>query len=278
MRLLVPVGSGEVEVFRGGHDGGRPPVCLAHPGDAVVEGTLELVAEVAPDSEILGVNPRGVGGSSPAPPPSLESMVEDVEAARLVLGIRRCVFWGMSGGGWLGLLYARSFPASVAGLVVESACLCFRERLRDPACVLSPFHPAWREALTERGLLQPESHDAPSPGADTEWLELPFVGQVLRRHDGPALLVSPAPAGPAMQRIMPALWEFDARAWAGEIRAPTLVLGGTADPITPLAHARAVHAAIAGSAFAAIADAGHVPSAQRHPEALRAVREFVPAV
>lgn len=278
MRLLVPVGGGEVEVFRGGRGGGRPPICAAHPGDAFVEGTIELLAEGAPEREIVCVNPRGVGGSSPAPPSSLEQMVEDVEAARLVLGIGRWLFWGMSGGGWLGLLFARRFPASVAGLIVESACLCFRERLRDPTCVLSPFHPAWRDALTERGLLQLESHAAPSAGADTEWLEIAGVGQVFRRRDGPALLVSPTALGAAMQRIMPALWEFDSRPWIGEVRAPTLVLCGTADPIVPVAHARAVHEAIAGSAFAAIAGASHVPSAQRHPDAIRVVRTFAQSV
>jgi 3-oxoadipate enol-lactonase len=273
-RLLVPVVDGEVEAFRGGCGGRRPSVCAAHPADPFTAGTVELLAAIVPEAEILCVNPRGLGGSSPAPPPSLESMVEDVEAARLVLGVRRSLFWGMSGGGWLGLLYARRFPDAVAALVVESACLCFRERLRDPACVLSPFHPAWRDALGERGLVDPESHAAPSGGADTEWLELPGVGQVFRRSGGPALLVSPVAVGPAMQRIMPALWELDARPWIGEVRAPVLVLCGTADPIVPLAHARAVHEALPGSTFVAIDGAGHVPSTQRHPDAVSAVRAF----
>jgi proline iminopeptidase len=274
-RVLLQVAGGNVELVRGGRGDGCPTICAAHPADAFVEGTVELLSEAAPGSEIVCVNPRGLGGSSPAPTLSLEQMVDDVEATRLSLGIERWAFWGMSGGGWLAQLYAKRFPSSVAGIIVESACLCFRDRLRDPACVLSPFFPAWQSALTERGLLQLDSHAAPSPGADTDWFDLPNVGQVFRRRGGPALLVSPAPAAPAMQRIMPRLWEFDSRPWIREVRTPTLVLCGIADPIVPVSHAKTVHEAVAGSTFAAIEGASHVPTAQRHPDALRAVQDFI---
>lgn len=266
-RLLLRVAGGDVEIIRGYRSGGGPILCAAHPAEAFAEGTVEVLSEAVPGSEVVCVNP--------APALSLDSMVDDLEAARREPGVDRWVFWGMSGGGWLAQLYAKRYPDSLAGLVIESACLCFRERLRDPSCVLSPFHPAWRNALDERGLLSLDSHAEPISSAGGEWLNLPSVGQVFRRRGGPALLVSPAPVAPAMQRIMPALWEFDSRSWIRGIRAPTLVLCGTADPILPVSHAKAVHEAIAGSAFAAIGGASHVPTSQRHPEAQRAVQDFV---
>lgn len=50
----------------------------------------------------------------------------------------------MSRGGWLAQIYARRHPDALVGIIVESTCLCFRGRLADSACALSPFFPAWR--------------------------------------------------------------------------------------------------------------------------------------
>src|SRR5436305_1265651 len=80
-----------------------------------------------------------------------------------------------------------------AGIIFEGACACFRERLADSVCVLSPSYPAWCGALEEAGLLDPESHREASPADDTEWIEVQTVGSVFRRRDGSALLVSPMP-------------------------------------------------------------------------------------
>jgi 3-oxoadipate enol-lactonase len=78
-----------------------------------------------------------------------------------------------------------------------------------------------------------------------------------------------------MRAAMPALWAFDARPWLSDIRCPTLVLAGTADPVVPLPHARALHRSIAGAQLAVIEGGGHVPSAQGNAEARAAVAAFV---
>ncbi|PYQ56565.1 MAG: hypothetical protein DMF53_25215, partial [Acidobacteria bacterium] len=137
-------------------------------------------------------------------------MVDDLEAVRRSLDLERWVFWGMSGGGWLAQIYAHRHPDALAGIIVEGACPCFRERLADPVCVLSPFFPAWRGALETAGLLDPESHREAGLD-DTEWIEIPNVGSVFRRRNGPALLISPMPVSDGMRRVMPELWKFDSR-------------------------------------------------------------------
>lgn len=248
-----------------GNDGIEIFLCAAHPAEPFGEGTVELLAAMS-GARVVCVNPRG---------PRLEEMVEEIDAARRELGVERWVFWGMSGGGWLAQIYAYRYPDALSGIIVEGACACFRERLADPACVLSPFFPAWRTALETAGLLDPESHREVGSADDTEWIEIQGVGSVFRRLNGPALLVSPMPVSDGMRRVMPELWKFDSREWLSTIRVPTLVLSGTADPVVPIAHARAVHEAVPGSRWVAVEGAGHVPVAERRPEVGEAVGAFL---
>ncbi len=266
----------DLEAFRGGTDGDGPVVCAAHPAAAFGVDTVALLAGSAP-AGVVCINPRGIGGSTPAGPAPLEQMVDDMEGARGELGLGPWVFWGMSGGGWLAQIYAHRHPQGLRGIIVESACLCFRERLADPGCALSPFFPAWRDALGARGLYAEGSHARPSSGDDTEWIDVAGVGQVFRRRGGPALLVSPLAVDAPMRRAMPILWTFDARAWIGTVRVPTLVIAGSADPVVPLARVRAVHEAVAGSRFFVADGGGHVPTAERRADVAGAVRSFLAA-
>lgn len=276
-RRILAVGDARLEVFVGGSaDPSAPTIVVAHPAAAFAQSTVELLAGLVP-ARVVCINGRGIGGSSAFAEGSTTSfadIVDDIESVRRRLDIGRWTFWGMSGGGWLAQVYAHRHPTALASIVVESACACFRERLRDPACALSPFFPAWRDRLQADGLLVDDAHDDPSP-ADTEWIEMPGLGRVFRRHDGPALLVSPMPLDADMLRAMPMLWTFDAREWLATVRVPTLVVCGSADPIVPVAHARAVHEAIAGSRFVVVEGAGHVPTAEGRPDSATAVRELV---
>lgn len=278
----IAVQGAQIEVFQLGQLGqveqsaGALVVAAAHPASVFSADTARLLAGTTQTS-VVCINPRGLGGSSPADDVSFERMVDDIESVRRQLGLPRWVFWGMSGGGWLAQLYARRHPDALAGIIVESACACFRDRLADPTCALSPFFPAWREPLQARGMLIEGSHANPSPADDSEWTEVDGVGLVFRRRGGAALLVSPMPVGPDMERAMPALWTFDSRDWLGELCTPALVIAGSADPVVPVHRVRALHQALPGSTFVVIEDGEHVPSAEGRPEAVEAVRAFLAA-
>jgi pimeloyl-ACP methyl ester carboxylesterase len=268
---LITIGDVALEVIRserGGEAG--PTVLAAHPADDFGVATVSLLASAA-GAPVVGVNPRGNGASSPGLQ-TLEQMADDIEAVRQRLGLGKLVFWGMSGGGWIGLALAHRHPQAVAGLMLESACACFRARAADPACLLSPLHPSWRPALEARGLIAPGAHDQ-APAA-TEWLEVEGVGAVIRHRGGPALLVSPFPISARMQAVMPALLSFDARPWLARLRMPALVMWGTDDPVVPRAHAQALALGLAAP-LTSIAGGGHVPVAQGHPDGAAAVRAFL---
>jgi 3-oxoadipate enol-lactonase len=274
----IEVPGGVLDVTVGPAFPGVPAVCAAHPAAPFTEGAVDLLQEIT-GASIVCINLRGIGRSSPVPsssaPYAFDSMVDDLDAVRGRLGLRSWVFWGMSGGGWLGQAYACRYPAALAGLVLESTCSCFRLRLADPACILSPFHAQWRPALERRALIDHDSHaDVGDPSA-TEWLEVDGVGSVFRRRDGPALLVSPTPVSAEMRTAMPLLWAADFRESLWVIRTPTLVIGGSADPIVPLTHIRSLHGKIAGSRLLIVDGGGHVPTAARHSQVIDAARSFL---
>ena len=277
-RRLVDVSGGALEVFIAPARSSGPSVCAAHPAGVFTEGAAKLIREMAEVGAVC-VNVRGIGQSSAVPPGGarydLESMVDDLDVVRQRLGLDAWVFWGMSGGGWLGLEYAFRHPRALRGLIVESACPCFRLRLADPACILSPFHPSWRAALDKLGLISPDSHAAIGDRDATEWIDVNGVGSVFRRCNGSALLVSPMPVAPEMRAAAPLLWTIDLRESLPAIRTPTLVIGGSADPIVPLSHVQSLHDGVAGSSLLIVEGGGHVPTTMRSKEVADTARTFL---
>lgn len=276
-RRRVPVGStgAWIEVLDGG-DAAGGVVAAAHPMVSLGVEPLSLLAGVT-GARVLAFNARGLGGAcsvETGDDASLDRMVEDFEEARRALGAPRWLWWGMSAGGYLGQLYAHRHPEAFAGLLLDSTAPCFREAVLDPASVLSPEHSRWRESLGRAGLLGPID-DALVEDRRLAWRDVAGVGRVLRLIDGPAILVSPIDPPPGMQRGVAALWRFDARPWLATIRMPTLVLAGPEDPIVPLAHARALHAAIPGAEFLEPPGMGHTPVSVQPDAIAVAVRPFV---
>jgi 3-oxoadipate enol-lactonase len=272
--------SGALEVtIAGSLASGATAICAAHPADDFGPETAALIHGIT-DRPVVCINVRGVGrstGVAVAPARAIAAMTDDLEVVRRRLRLGPWAFWGMSGGGWIGQQYAERHPAALTALVLESACACFRLRLADPACVLSPFHPAWRPALEQQGLIAMGSHDHAGDATNTEWMAVPGIGSAFRRRGGPALLVSPMAVADAMKAAMPALWCFDARPWLGRLRCPTLVIAGAADPVVPLPHVQAVLQAIPGAQLSVIDGGGHVPSAQGNADARAAIAQFLRA-
>lgn len=276
-RRRVPVGGAGawIEVLDGG-DAAGGVVAAAHPMVSLGVEPLSLLAGVT-GARVLALNARGLGRASRATSPdetSLDRMVADFEEARHALGAPRWLWWGMSAGGYLGLHYAHRHPEAFAGLLLDSTAACFRDAVLDPASILSPEHPRWRDGLARAGLVG-VIDDARVIDEHLAWLDVDGVGRVLRLVDGPAILVSAIDPPPGMKRGVAAVWRFDARPWLASIRIPTLVLAGPEDPIVPIAHPRALHASIPGAEWLAPPGAGHTPVSVDPVGIAAAVRPFV---
>ena len=237
-------------------------VCAAHPTTLFSDETAILLSAIA-GARVVCVGP-------PADANSLEAVISAIESKRRSLGIERWVFWGMSGGSFLGQLYARQHPEVLAGLILASSGPYFRPTVEDPACILCPRHPAWRERLAAANLLDGQCDSGP-----TEWQTVAGVGWVFRRAEGAALLVSSEEPSPDLQRMMPALWAFNARSWLADVKLPALVICGNLDPVVPIVHARALADLLPAAEFKVIAGAGHIPLVDHRLEVEDAVRGFL---
>ena len=237
-------------------------ICAPHPATHFSGETTDLLATIAA-VPVTTVGP-------PENATSLDEIVDAIDERRRLLGFERWVIWGMSGGSFLGQLYAQKYPSAVVGLILASSGPYFRPTVEDPECIICPRNPAWCAKLSARGLLAGEYDQ----GA-TSWDFVEGVGWVFRRAAGAALLVSPDAPNAELEQIMPALWAFDARSWLSSVSAPVLVMCGTADPVVPVRHARALADLLSNARFVTINDAGHVPLTDHRAEVESAIRAFL---
>jgi len=237
-------------------------ICAPHPVALFSNEATILLADIA------GAPVTAVGPGENAT--TLEDIVDAIEEHRRYLGLDQWVLWGMSGGSFLAQLYARKHPERVLGLILASSGPYFRRTVEDPDCILCPRNPAWANKLASAGLLTGHYGDGP-----TSWEQIDGVGWVFRRQEGAALLVSPDTPSLELKRIMPALWAFDSQAWLPQITQPALVMCGTADPIVPIRHARALAELLSNGHLVLVKDAGHIPLTDQRPQVESAIRAFL---
>jgi 3-oxoadipate enol-lactonase len=98
-------------------EGDGEPLVLIHGIGASRASFAGLVPFLKHDFRVISYDLRGHGASpKPAPPYTLDDLVEDLEALRAELGIARAHFAGHSLGGMIGPAYARKYPQHVLTL------------------------------------------------------------------------------------------------------------------------------------------------------------------
>jgi proline iminopeptidase len=96
---------------------GHGPLLVCVPGGPGRPGSyLDDLGGV--DRTLVLLDPRGAGGSEPAPVGSFLELADDIELLRRHLGVERFDLLGHSAGCWPVLAYAARFPARVAHLVL----------------------------------------------------------------------------------------------------------------------------------------------------------------
>ncbi len=102
-------------------EGDGPPLFLIHGIGASRHSWDGLVAQLKDSYRCISYDLRGHGKSPvPAPPYSLDDLVEDLEALRAELGIGKAHIAGHSLGGMIGPAYARKYPRHVLSLGLYS--------------------------------------------------------------------------------------------------------------------------------------------------------------
>lgn len=263
----------------GGEDARATLVC--HPGGPGMSAAYfgDLCGLGSRDLRLILFNPRGTGDSTTPLDGryELEDYAADLEALRTHLALERIDLLGHSHGGFVGMVYAHSYPERLGRLVLVCTAPRFSTELREEADAAFAAHRdrPWfedaREAQRRRRAWEFNSSQEAAAlyarearlwfaddGPDTEAFLDEFARQ---RPDLEALRYF-------NDRLADA---YDLRPRLGEIEAPTLIVNGERDYFGPRTSAREL-AAIPNSRVALIPGAGHFVFAEA-PQRFRAELE-----
>jgi pimeloyl-ACP methyl ester carboxylesterase len=215
----------------------------------------------------IAVDNRGVGGSAGAPHPlSLEQMARDAVAALDAEGVERAHVMGASMGGAIAQFVAVQHGERVRSLVL--------------ACTACRNH-EWRRELLEEWATAVHREGMSALAAEgLRWL----VGPRLHRRFGAwlnlmariLLQASPENFVAQVRAILDVPDEM--RFELAGVSAPTLVITGTQDLLTPLGDAEEMHELIATSELVELRGAGHSLMVEAPSAYNRAVLEFLDRV
>lgn len=174
--------------------------------------------------------------------PSIEMLADDIVAVADRLGVEDFAFCGLSIGGVIGQCLAARHPERVKSLVLAATGLT----------IMTPV------------LLQERANRVLAEG-------MPWISEVSAQRWFTEEFRSKRPDAveakmAAMRNLHPrgyadacvALSGFDGQAYAGKIKAPTLVISGAMDIATPPISGRQLAAAIDGAVYAEIPNASHL--------------------
>jgi pimeloyl-ACP methyl ester carboxylesterase len=234
---------------------GDPALLLLHgAGNSMTAWDAELCERLAAQGRhVIRLDSRDAGKSARADAPgayTLDDLAADIVACLDTLELPAATLAGVSQGGMTAQIVAVEHPERVAGLVLISTTVLGDEELPGPVEGLfsgGPEPPDWSDrAAVVRYLVELER----PYGGDTfdeELMTRIAENAVDHADDIAAQLSQPFEAAPGHL----------VRDRLGEIRAPTVVVHGTADPMFPLAHGRVLAAAIPGARLLALDGFGH---------------------
>ncbi len=245
-------------------EGEGPVVLMLHgfPFDrSMWRGQVEKLSE---DFRVIAPDLRGHGETPPTREPStMEELAEDLAALLDELNVPRAVVCGLSMGGYVALAFYRAHPSRVRALALAdtrpNADTEDARRTREETA---------RRALAE-GM---------APIADAM---LPKLLSANTRENSPEVVervrkmmlgVKPEGAAAALRGMAVRRDQTDL---LSKIDAPTLVVVGSEDAVTPPSDAEAMHSRIEGSRLVVIEGAGHVSNVERPDEFDRALVEFL---
>jgi pimeloyl-ACP methyl ester carboxylesterase len=216
------------------------------------------LAGLARHARCLAPDLRGFGGSTVREPYTIDRYADDLADFLRALGISRAVVCGLSMGGYIAFAMLRRHRVLVRALVLADtrATADTREARENREQLVSLVE---REGVASLAARQLER----SVGTST-LDRRPHVVDAVRR------MMTSVPAEGAIGALRAMAARPDATPQLASIVAPTLVIGGTEDEITPPHELRALAAAIPGSRLAMLEGCGHLSPIER-PEAFNDV-------
>lgn len=244
--------------------GAGQPLVMLHAFPLTHEMWRDQIREFADDYQIIAPDARGFGEStsfddlSTDDKPSLQIVAQNVNALLDELGVRQpIILCGLSLGGYIALEFARQFPDRLAGLILADtrADADSDEANQSRDEMISFAHNHNGEQIAEKMLPK-------------------LLGQKTREHNLAVAervreLAMPLTGHNAANMILAMKNRRDSTNFLGEIRVPTLVLGGEEDAISPPEYMAKMAKEIPNATHETIRGAGHLSNLEA-PESFNA--------
>ncbi len=224
----------------------------------------EQVAALKSHYRVLAVDLRGHGETAVTPGTSaMEDMAYDIANLLDHLEVSRAVIVGLSMGGYVALAFTRLFTLRVRGLVlVDTRAQADTEEGRQ----------------TRMAQVEKISREGMQGIADAMLPKLLTAETVAKRPDIVTrvrhMMVHTPPDG-AAAALRGMAQRRDQRPFLPNILAPTLIIVGREDAITPAADSEYMHQEISGSRLEIIDGAGHVSNIERPTQFNDALLKFL---
>jgi pimeloyl-ACP methyl ester carboxylesterase len=257
---------GDIKMYYEIHGKGEPLVII--PGmTGNVDANFMHIPVFAREYRVVVFDPRGAGRSdAPDIPYTTEMMADDLAGLLDAIGIDSAHIWGSSMGGMIAQYFALRYPKRVRSLIL--ACTGFGPthgvHTTDPEIIEALQHP---KALTPEEsikqtirLTMSQEFIDKNPGLIKQlmvkWLEHPASPQGYMRQ-------AQAVTGTETYERLP------------EIKAPTLVIHGSADRTLPVENARILASRIPGAELVILEKMGHLFTCEAFNESNRIMLDFL---
>jgi 3-oxoadipate enol-lactonase len=241
---------------------GEPPLLILHGLGGSHDMWLTLLPAFARSRRVIAGDHRGHGDSDkPAGPYTVKLLAQDWIAALDALGVARAHLLGLSLGGAVAMRIAAEHPQRVAKLILENTWA----------------HPhADFVAMLKSRLTLLENADVRAY-ADVAIPQI-FSEDYAQRHPDvvDAYRARAAKAEPfTLAAAVDACLTHDMRGSLGSIKAPTLVMVGARDRLTPVFHGEYLAAAIPGARLRLFEGSAHFPHVEQETAFRDAVETFL---
>jgi proline-specific peptidase len=222
---------------------GRLPILALHGGPGVPSDYLLALEPLTANRRVILYDQVGCGRSTPGEPPAewvLDLFLEELSAVRRALGLNQVHVLGHSWGGMLAIEHALTEAPGVASLTLVCTPPSVPQWVEEVQSLVHVLPMAERLALMDS-----MASERPAGEAFEQAMEVFDERHGCRVQPIPVALQRSLDAAHLDPRVREAMWgphpfhptgtlaQWDIRDRLDEIRAPTIVLGGRHDTVTP---------------------------------------------
>ena len=263
---------------------GKLPLLCLHGGPGAAWDYFEPLETIAETGRSVVFYDQLGGGNSDVPQDlsicTIGLYLEEIDAVRQALGLDYVHILGHSWGGMLAMEYALTQPAGLISLILADTGASMPQWMAEGRRLVAELPPDVQQTI--------QKHEAEGTTDSAEYAEACKIfsrhylgGRIDPRPD--YLKRMAGKSGDDVYHLMwgPSEWyltgmlkDWDITSRLGEIRVPTLVIGGWYDEATPTI-TETVHRGIPGSEWVIFENSGHFPHIEETERYLQVLDQFL---